>query len=71
MLNIASKIAAGEWRGFLSNQGENVYWDFEQEYGGDDWNEDDYGMGPPAKPQSPKKSPISTGADNGGSWEVD
>jgi len=70
MLNIASKIAAGEWRGFLSNQGENVYWDFEQEYSAGNWNEDDYGMSLPAKPTL-KKSPVANSSDTGGSWEVD
>lgn len=71
MLNIASKIAAGEWRGFLSNQGENVYWDFEQEYGADAWKEDDYGISLPPKPWTPKQDATASGADTGGSWEVD
>jgi hypothetical protein len=70
MLNIASKIAAGEWRGFLSNQGENVYWDFEQEYGADAWNEDDYGISLP-KYSAAKRNATTSGTDAGGSWEVD
>ncbi|TVY84331.1 hypothetical protein LSUE1_G000401 [Lachnellula suecica] len=71
MLNIASKIAAGEWRGFLSNRGENVYWDFEQEYGVNTSNEDDYGPSQYPKPRAPKGNATTSGADVGGSWEVD
>lgn len=68
MLNIASKIAAGEWRGVLPGQGEAVHWDFEDEYGVTEWNEDDYGIGlfnTQGKPD--KEAMISPG----GSWEVD
>ncbi|KAE8450058.1 hypothetical protein EG329_007198 [Mollisiaceae sp. DMI_Dod_QoI] len=68
MISIASKIAAGEWRGMLSNHGEAVHWDFEDEYGGDAWFEDDYNMGPP-RPQNKAKSTSSNAT--GGSWEVD
>lgn len=40
MLRIASRIAAGEWRGMLSNYGELVHWDFEDEYGEDEQDEE-------------------------------
>jgi hypothetical protein len=68
MLNIASKIAAGEWRGVLSGHGEAVHWDFEDEYAGDGWAEDDYGISLP-NPQTKVKKPNTSNA--GGSWEVD
>jgi hypothetical protein len=68
MLNIASKIAAGEWRGVLSGHGEAVHWDFEDEYGVEGWFEDDYGISLPHAPIKAKKSVNNT---NGGSWEVD
>jgi len=68
MLNIASKIAAGEWRGVLSGHGEAVHWDFEDEYAGEGWTEDDFGISL-SKPQS---KPIKPNANvPGGSWEVD
>lgn len=67
MLNIASKIAAGEWRGMLSGYGEPVSWDFEDEYGEDSF-EDDYGISlPNARPRAKR----SGSAVTGGSWEVD
>lgn len=68
MISIATKIAAGEWRGMLSSHGEAVHWDFEDEYGSDPWFEDDYNMGPP-RLQNKAKSTSSNVA--GGSWEVD
>ena len=68
MLNIASKIAAGEWRGFLSGQGESVHWDFEDEYGGEAWCEDDFGISL-AKTSSNTTKRNTNAA--GGSWEVD
>ncbi|TVY35650.1 hypothetical protein LOCC1_G007019 [Lachnellula occidentalis] len=71
MLNIASKIAAGEWRGFLSNQGENVYWDFEQEYGAALCKEDDFGISITPKPAKEKMNVTTSSTDVGGSWEVD
>ncbi|TVY34623.1 hypothetical protein LSUB1_G004476 [Lachnellula subtilissima] len=71
MLNIASKIAAGEWRGFLSNQGENVYWDFEQEYGAAPCNEDDFGISITPKPSKETRNATTSSTDVGGSWEVD
>lgn len=67
MISIATKIAAGEWRGVLSGEGESVHWDFEDEYGGDTW-EDDYGISLP-KPHTTAKSTNSNAT--GGSWEVD
>ncbi|TVY19191.1 hypothetical protein LARI1_G002338 [Lachnellula arida] len=71
MLNIASKIAAGEWRGFLSNQGENVYWDFEQEYGPAACNEDDFGISITPKLSKEKRNATTSSTDVGASWEVD
>lgn len=71
MLNIASKIAAGEWRGFLSNQGENVYWDFEQEYGAAAYNEDDFGISIPPKLSKENRNTTTSSTDVGASWEVD
>ena len=67
MLNIASKIAAGEWRGVLSGHGESVHWDFEDEYEGEGWTEDDYGI---SLPNAQSKTKKSTNV-SGGSWEVD
>ena len=67
MLNIASKIAAGEWRGVLSGNGESVHWDFEDEYAGEGWTEDDYGISLP-NPQTKTRKPMNV---LGGSWEVD
>lgn len=67
MISIATKIAAGEWRGFLSGEGESVHWDFEDEYGGDTW-EDDYGISLP-KPHTTSRTTNSN--TTGGSWEVD
>jgi hypothetical protein len=68
MISIASKIAAGEWRGVLSGDGESVHWDFEDEYAGEGWLEDDYGNSLP-NPQT--KAKIMNGNVPGGSWEVD
>jgi hypothetical protein len=67
MLNIASKIAAGEWRGVLSGHGESVHWDFEDEYEGEGWTEDDYGI---SLPNARSKTKESTNVTCG-SWEVD
>ena len=69
MISIASKIAAGEWRGVLSGQGESVHWDFEDEYVGVGWGEDDFGISLPAA-RSKAKGKKAVGV-NGGSWEVD
>jgi hypothetical protein len=68
MISIATKIAAGEWRGMLSSHGEAVHWDFEDEYGSDPWFEDDYNMGPPRLQNQAKTSSNNIA---GGSWEVD
>jgi hypothetical protein len=68
MLNIASKIAAGEWRGVLSSHGDVVHWNFEDEYGGEGWHEDDYGM---SLTKAPSESKASSTGGSGGSWEVD
>lgn len=67
MISIASKIAAGEWRGMLSSHGEAVHWDFEDEYGSDPWFEDDYNM----RPTHAQNRAKSTSSSTGGSWEVD
>jgi hypothetical protein len=71
MISVASKIAAGEWRGFLfSGYGEEVHWDFEDEYGRSPYSpEDDYGITLP-RSNLPRK-PKSNASDAGGSWEVD
>jgi hypothetical protein len=68
MVNIASKIAAGEWRGVLPGQGEAVHWDFEDEYGVTEWTEDDYGISLFSNQDKAKKEPENS---PGGSWEVD
>jgi hypothetical protein len=68
MLNIASKIAAGEWRGVLSSNGDAVHWNFEDEYGGEGWHEDDYGIN---LTKAPSESKASSTGGSGGSWEVD
>ncbi|KAG0647152.1 hypothetical protein D0Z07_7119 [Hyphodiscus hymeniophilus] len=72
MLSIASKIAAGEWRGMLRGQGESVHWDFEDEYGGEGW-EDDFGISLPATKSGVGKQTKGQKATNGpgGSWEID
>ncbi|CZR57533.1 uncharacterized protein PAC_07422 [Phialocephala subalpina] len=67
MISIASKIAAGEWRGMLSSHGEAVHWDFEDEYGSDPWFEDDYNM----RPTHSQNRAKTTSSSTGGSWEVD
>lgn len=64
MISIASKIAAGEWSGFLRNDGEAVHWDFEDEYAGAEWHEDDYGV-------SLSSTPKVKAFNNRGSWEID
>lgn len=63
MLNIASKIAAGEWRGVLLGHGEAVHWDLEDEYAGQSWHEDDYGVGLHPQAKNPRSQPSH--------WEVD
>ncbi|KAN0101923.1 Inheritance of peroxisomes protein 1 domain containing protein [Hyaloscypha variabilis] len=68
MISIASKIAAGEWRGVLSGHGEAVHWDFEDEYSGEGWFEDDYGI---SLPHAPTKAKTTSANVPGGSWEVD
>ncbi|KAF4632671.1 hypothetical protein G7Y89_g5457 [Cudoniella acicularis] len=68
MLNIASKIAAGEWRGFLFSGYGEVHWDLEDEYArGEVWAEDDYGITIPGSKSKAKR----TSNEGGGSWEVD
>ena len=65
MLSIASKIAAGEWRGVLTGPGESVHWDFEDEYEEEGW-EDDFGISLPNLQSKSKGKNVA-----GGSWEVD
>ncbi|KAK6582584.1 hypothetical protein PZA11_004992 [Diplocarpon coronariae] len=69
MISIASKIAAREWRGVLSGHGEAVHWDFEDEYGSNSSNEDDYGVS--LAKGAPAKEMDSCTNVPGGSWEVD
>jgi hypothetical protein len=70
MLNIASKIAAGEWRGVFYGEGESVHWDFEDEYAGEGWT-DDYCLGLPNPQPNLKPKPKKLATIPGGSWEVD
>ena len=69
MISIASKIAAGEWRGVLSGQGESVHWDFEDEYSSEGWFEDDYGISLSNPHQT--KAKTTSASVPGGSWEID
>lgn len=85
MLNIAARIAAGEWRGFFSGSEseEDVSWDFQAEevvdigrdgQSEDSWmEEDDFGVRLPAKRgRVATKGKTKTKAGSvGGSWEVD
>lgn len=70
MMNIASRIAAGEWRGIISGYGEAVHWDFQDEYGREGW-EDDYGIALPNLPKTTRSRGNSENSSSGGSWEVD
>jgi len=63
MVNIATKIAAGEWRGIIMGHGEAVHWDLEDEYAGQSWHEDDYGIQLRSKSEKAKTQTNS--------WEVD
>jgi Inheritance of peroxisomes protein 1 len=74
MLNIAAKIAAGEWRGMVFGFGEGGEkivgeWDYEDgDLMGDSWDEDDYGI------SLGGKQPSNSNAAReqvGRSWEVD
>lgn len=81
MINIASKIAAGEWRGVLFSGYGEVAWDFEEDYAGPysagAWSpNDDFGVPLPRSnlprssrgEQKQKQGAIEAA---GGSWEVD
>lgn len=74
MLNIAAKIAAGEWRGMVFGFGEGGekivgQWDYEDgELTGDSWGVDDYGISLGGK--QPSKSNAAC-EQVGKSWEVD
>jgi hypothetical protein len=70
MMNIASRIAAGEWRGIISGYGEAVHWDFQDEYGREGL-EDDYGIALPNPPKTTRSRGNSGNSSSGGSWEVD
>ncbi|KAF7876549.1 hypothetical protein EAF04_001638 [Stromatinia cepivora] len=74
MMNIASKIAAGEWRGVLLGEGEAVHWDFtEDEYHGETWTEDDFGfrLTPTPSRRRVSSSESKNSTASGESWEVD
>lgn len=76
MMNIATKIAAGEWRGVLLGEGEAVHWDFtEDEYHGESWAEDDFGCSltpTPSRRRGASPSPESNNSTiSGESWDVD
>ncbi|KAB8293112.1 hypothetical protein EYC80_007471 [Monilinia laxa] len=74
MMNIASKIAAGEWRGVLLGEGEAVHWDFtEDEYHGENWTEDDFGfsLNPTLSRRRAVSSHYRPHTAPGESWEVD
>ncbi|RKF63264.1 hypothetical protein OnM2_026020 [Erysiphe neolycopersici] len=61
MLGIASRIVSGEWRGVLSNFGEPIHWDFEDD-SDDDWFDSDYRNSNRVRTNDIKVS---------GSWEFD
>lgn len=73
MLDIASKIAAGEWKGIvfgLGEQGEKIIgqWDYEDpNAAGDEWGEDDYGISLGGNQAMREGSKVSSGS----SWEID
>jgi hypothetical protein len=73
MLNIAAKIAAGEWRGMVSGfeGGETIagQWDYEDdELTGDSWDVDDYGISVGGK----QPSNCNAARERvGRSWELD
>ncbi|KAI9643472.1 hypothetical protein NHQ30_008091 [Ciborinia camelliae] len=74
MVNIASKIAAGEWRGVLLGEGEAVHWDFtEDEYHGESWAEDDFGFSLTPTPSRGRQvsSPSKNSTTSGENWDVD
>ncbi|TEY28944.1 hypothetical protein BOTCAL_0982g00010 [Botryotinia calthae] len=74
MINVASKIAAGEWRGVLLGEGEAVHWDFtEDEYHGETWTEDDFGFSLTPTPSRRREVSSHSKKDttSSESWEVD
>lgn len=74
MINVASKIAAGEWRGVLLGEGEAVHWDFtEDEYHGESWTEDDFGFSliPTPSRRWEVSSQSKKDTTSSESWEVD
>lgn len=76
MLNIAAKIAAGEWRGMVFGFGEGGekivgQWDYEDgDMTGESWEEDDYGISLGGKQNSGSSSNAAR-ERVGRSWEVD
>lgn len=73
MLDIAAKIAAGEWRGMVFGFGESGerivgQWDYSDgELVGEGWGEDDYGVNLPGSENIRKRANRPTGE----SWEID
>jgi Inheritance of peroxisomes protein 1 len=76
MLDIASKITAGEWRGMIfgfGERGEKIVgqWDYgDGDVEEDEWGEDDYGICLGGNQATMKKSNTTVGTV-GGSWEID
>jgi hypothetical protein len=74
MLDIAAKIAAGEWRGMVFGFGEGGekivgQWDYaDGDVNGEEWGEDDFGVSLGGKPDSRSSSLRER---MGRSWEVD
>ncbi len=74
MLDIATKIAAGEWKGLVFGFGEGGekivgQWDYDYgDIGGDEWDEDDYGI---SLSRNPDRRKGETEPSLGGSWEID
>jgi hypothetical protein len=73
MLDIAAKIAAGEWRGVVfgfSEGGEKIVgqWDYSDgELVGEGWGEDDYGVRLQGSMEIRRRPARRTGE----SWEID
>ncbi|CAG8954190.1 hypothetical protein HYFRA_00005810 [Hymenoscyphus fraxineus] len=73
MISIASKIAAGEWRGVLFSGYGDVTWDFEEDYADGLYSPtDDFGIALP-RANLPRRGSRQRPEDieAGGSWEVD
>jgi hypothetical protein len=75
MVNIASRIAAGEWRGVMFGFGEGGekivgQWDYSDGDYADAWGEDDYGMSL-AKTAHARQQKNTMPGNYNGSWESD